>query len=146
MRLSILFLLLLPLLAFAQDMDACGAQEGSCKESCCASVGGQFTQTSEQYSCNTEDDPVITQPLDSCNLRCNVATLECASPGSGCSSEYGSCVSSCMGQGNRLEACDSQCIDSAATCINGKTEMPSSCCGPAFLLGLVAFGAFYNRK
>ncbi|NYZ73668.1 hypothetical protein H0O00_00840 [Candidatus Micrarchaeota archaeon] len=138
-------------LGFAQDMDACGTQETSCKASCCSSAGGAFSETADAYVCNTEDNAAITQAYDQCSLQCNVGVMDCVAPGSGCSQGYSSCVGSCMGQGQSLADCDSQCFDAAGNCMaqymnNPPSDSSSSCCGPSFLLGLLVLGAFYRRK
>ncbi|MDD5172514.1 MAG: hypothetical protein PHF60_05790, partial [Candidatus ainarchaeum sp.] len=105
--------------------------------------------TTDQYVCDTVDDPAVIQTYDQCGLQCSVGALECVAPGSGCSQGYNSCVSSCMGQGYSLNECDNQCFDSASDCLTQymtSTPSSSSCCGPSFLLGLLALGAFYRRK
>lgn len=145
MRYLIFAILLLPMagVAFAQDMDVCEAQEDVCQETCCTGIGGTFSIEDGSYLCN--NDPAFNTQYDQCTMQCNGQVVDCMAPGGGCGQGYKSCASACMSQGNRLEYCDDQCMDSTVSCISESTGGGPGCCGPSFLLGLLLLGAFVRR-
>jgi hypothetical protein len=139
---------------FAQDMDYCESQETSCKAACCAQAGGDFSDTGEQYLCNTYDRQSSLDTYYRCGLECDKDVIDCIAPGSGCKDDYSSCISTCTGQGGTASDCEGACMNTAFTCLEQYMDNPepsssgqsSSCCGPSFILGALAFGVFLTKR
>ena len=142
------FILALAGLSLAASYDVCWPQYVTCSERCCDNVGGSFSENSDGVYCDSSDSG--TAQYHTCDNTCVAGELNCVAPGSGCASQYTSCVNSC---GATSSSCVNSCSNTAFDCAdaaassNNNTSSSGGCCG-ALIIVLFAgvSGLLFARK
>jgi len=135
-------------LSLAATYAVCWPQYVTCSERCCDNVGGSFSEDDDGVYCDGSDS-VIAQ-YHTCDNTCVTGELNCLAPGSGCASQYTSCVNSC---GPTSSSCVNSCSDDAFDCADaaaasGNDSSSGSCCGGGFILAGIGLAAvlFASRR